>query len=106
MQLDLLFFFLMIRRPPRSTLFPYTTLFRSKYAGFVCGFLRAIARRRVDAFSEILLTRWRLGVFRYQYGRASREWPDGQDQPRPDPPGRRAAVDAVLVPVRAANHRQ
>src|SRR2546430_16240076 len=29
-QLVLFFFFLMIRRPPRSTLFPYTTLFRSK----------------------------------------------------------------------------
>src|SRR2546426_5427490 len=27
--LSSLFFFLMIRRPPRSTLFPYTTLFRS-----------------------------------------------------------------------------
>src|SRR2546429_7744476 len=27
--LFLFFFFLMIRRPPRSTLFPYTTLFRS-----------------------------------------------------------------------------
>src|SRR2546425_10290886 len=27
-----LFFFLMIRRPPRSTLFPYTTLFRSVFA--------------------------------------------------------------------------
>src|SRR3712207_9051609 len=27
-----LFFFLMIRRPPRSTLFPYTTLFRSHTA--------------------------------------------------------------------------
>src|SRR2546430_14391048 len=27
-----LFFFLMIRRPPRSTLFPYTTLFRSRPA--------------------------------------------------------------------------
>src|SRR3712207_7623584 len=27
--IDLCFFFLMIRRPPRSTLFPYTTLFRS-----------------------------------------------------------------------------
>src|SRR3712207_7539479 len=27
--IDLVFFFLMIRRPPRSTLFPYTTLFRS-----------------------------------------------------------------------------
>src|SRR6266478_1940097 len=26
---NILFFFLMIRRPPRSTLFPYTTLFRS-----------------------------------------------------------------------------
>src|SRR5689334_23904670 len=27
----LYFFFLLIRRPPRSTLFPYTTLFRSKW---------------------------------------------------------------------------
>src|SRR2546429_6172452 len=27
--INALFFFLMIRRPPRSTLFPYTTLFRS-----------------------------------------------------------------------------
>src|SRR3712207_8432209 len=30
--IDFDFFFLMIRRPPRSTLFPYTTLFRSTYA--------------------------------------------------------------------------
>src|SRR5205807_8359746 len=36
------FFFLMIRRPPRSTLFPYTTLFRSKLtrwmrrSGLIC----------------------------------------------------------------------
>src|SRR5438552_18226408 len=38
----LLFFFLMIRRPPRSTLFPYTTLFRS-------GDLRVVGRdREVD----------------------------------------------------------
>src|SRR3712207_8047588 len=29
----MIFFFLMIRRPPRSTLFPYTTLFRSRLAG-------------------------------------------------------------------------
>src|SRR3712207_7882764 len=27
----MMFFFLMIRRPPRSTLFPYTTLFRSSH---------------------------------------------------------------------------
>src|SRR5258707_13888731 len=33
------FFFLMIRRPPRSTLFPYTTLFRSAHA-----LLRAVSR--------------------------------------------------------------
>src|SRR2546427_10851746 len=31
--LDPRFFFLMIRRPPRSTLFPYTTLFRSPTGG-------------------------------------------------------------------------
>src|SRR2546429_9696281 len=31
----IIFFFLMIRRPPRSTLFPYTTLFRSHVR--VCG---------------------------------------------------------------------
>src|SRR3989440_12749326 len=31
----LLFFFLMIRRPPRSTLFPYTTLFRSLANGWI-----------------------------------------------------------------------
>src|SRR3989442_15217956 len=30
MHIVLFFFFLMIRRPPRSTLFPYTTLFRSE----------------------------------------------------------------------------
>src|SRR5258708_31175416 len=31
-------FFLMIRRPPRSTLFPYTTLFRSlRFIGFLLG---------------------------------------------------------------------
>src|SRR5690606_22568369 len=29
-RVDFLFFFLLIRRPPRSTLFPYTTLFRSR----------------------------------------------------------------------------
>src|SRR2546429_5869434 len=33
--LDIFFFFLMIRRPPRSTLFPYTTLFRSWKEGIV-----------------------------------------------------------------------
>src|SRR5260221_6140105 len=31
------FFFLMIRRPPRSTLFPYTTLFRSSGGSIMLG---------------------------------------------------------------------
>src|SRR3712207_8819098 len=43
-----LFFFLMIRRPPRSTLFPYTTLFRS--GGRARG--RRPARRPRDLASD------------------------------------------------------
>src|SRR5437660_12925489 len=39
------FFFLMIRRPPRSTLFPYTTLFRS-HAG--CDVRRRVRRDHGD----------------------------------------------------------
>src|SRR3989454_10608114 len=41
-----LFFFLMIRRPPRSTLFPYTTLFRSRGAGQATMTLRGGRRAR------------------------------------------------------------
>ena len=37
-------FFLMIRRPPRSTLFPYTTLFRSTIGGNLFG--DAVQRKR------------------------------------------------------------
>src|SRR5258708_26527937 len=42
------FFFLMIRRPPRSTLFPYTTLFRSRYPRIEDGTLIRGAGRFVD----------------------------------------------------------
>src|SRR3712207_7024109 len=41
-------FFLMIRRPPRSTLFPYTTLFRSLRGG-------RYTMRLGDRFSEVCL---------------------------------------------------
>src|SRR2546423_8274287 len=41
----LFFFFLMIRRPPRSTLFPYTTLFRSVFEALVL-FARERSSRR------------------------------------------------------------
>src|SRR5256885_3303573 len=40
-----LFFFLMIRRPPRSTLFPYTTLFRSGLRARTGAGARCAARR-------------------------------------------------------------
>src|SRR3712207_7488455 len=36
MSIESCVFFLMIRRPPRSTLFPYTTLFRSRHAVCQC----------------------------------------------------------------------
>src|SRR5256885_7907117 len=42
------FFFLMIRRPPRSTLFPYTTLFRSHHAARGGARLRRASFRRHD----------------------------------------------------------
>src|SRR6202522_3024397 len=37
LNLNVCFFFLMIRRPPRSTLFPYTTLFRSMMSACLPG---------------------------------------------------------------------
>src|ERR1044071_9003899 len=36
-------FFLMIRRPPRSTLFPYTTLFRSRWSSWPASFSSSLA---------------------------------------------------------------
>src|SRR5260370_42620355 len=42
------FFFLMIRRPPRSTLFPYTTLFRSRFGQVSRGAARAATSSGVD----------------------------------------------------------
>src|SRR3712207_8041763 len=42
-----LFFFLMIRRPPRSTLFPYTTLFRS-LVPLPLALAEALQSQRVD----------------------------------------------------------
>src|SRR5438132_5578700 len=52
-----IFFFLMIRRPPRSTLFPYTTLFRSygiEQRAIDDGIVKARIRRAlVDGLSHV-----------------------------------------------------
>src|SRR5260221_8488552 len=53
----MLFFFLMIRRPPRSTLFPYTTLFRSLQAGG-CAFELAEHVQRATELVRRLGGRW------------------------------------------------
>src|SRR5438034_9620275 len=53
-----LIFFLMIRRPPRSTLFPYTTLFRSESARHPPSlYLCRRARRRAAVHSVLLRLR-------------------------------------------------
>src|SRR5437588_3576108 len=51
----LFFFFLMIRRPPRSTLFPYTTLFRSEFHHLVTEVLRVSNPRWLLDFAELLV---------------------------------------------------
>src|SRR5256885_10840012 len=61
----------MIRRPPRSTLFPYTTLFRSlarvwrgsSDPGDAATLERYAARRRLDAAATIRVTDFLAGAF-------------------------------------------
>src|SRR6476469_298679 len=55
------FFFLMIRRPPRSTLFPYTTLFRSRDHGCEWALARA-ARIHMAARDQSPVRRLRRGA--------------------------------------------
>src|SRR2546430_8879712 len=51
------FFFLMIRRPPRSTLFPYTTLFRSLQTPCARHRCACIVLQRMEACSDRKSTR-------------------------------------------------
>src|SRR5439155_15851178 len=53
------FFFLILRRPPTSTLFPYTTLFRSRYATWITAGLGGFV---VDLYGA--LNEWQLAVHR------------------------------------------
>src|SRR3712207_9146298 len=65
----------MIRRPPRSTLFPYTTLFRSG--------ANATAARRVELPNEALDQRFASGM-------------GGHEQHQPGPAGRRGGPGQVV----------
>src|SRR3712207_7506491 len=63
----LYFFFLMIRRPPRSTLFPYTTLFRSGTKMMATGEIMAIGENFESAFLK--------GIRSLEIGRYNLEHP-------------------------------
>src|SRR3712207_3768742 len=52
-----LFFFLMIRRPPRSTLFPYTTLFRSVSSSIKLGARLVYDERKIEPIKENNVTK-------------------------------------------------
>ena len=52
--IGLFLFFLMIRRPPRSTLFPYTTLFRSNTR-------KEISGRLIGAYETVFGIGWAIG---------------------------------------------
>src|SRR3712207_9306226 len=60
-------FFLMIRRPPRSTLFPYTTLFRSPTTGLHFADIEKlleVLQRLVDAGNTVLVIEHNLDVIK------------------------------------------
>src|SRR2546430_2869726 len=55
----LFFFFLMIRRPPRSTLFPYTTLFRSSFGSITLFLLPGdLGFQDLDSFLDLGVARF------------------------------------------------
>src|SRR3989442_6426501 len=104
------FFFLMIRRPPRSTLFPYSTLFRTRRpdSGRVRpGKTVAVEKRRTD-----LGSRWRVAASRA--GRADRRTAPGGRRHHYQRPGDASArrvsalrrhADAWAVPGAASDDR-
>src|SRR5216684_8788687 len=69
------FFFLMIRRPPRSTLFPYTTLFRSRAQTRAVPGAAGHSRRRGRRSPPLGAPRVRQRPAAPIFGRADREWP-------------------------------
>src|ERR1043165_3453620 len=69
-----LFFFLMIRRPPRSTLFPYTTLFRSRLrAGFLSLLQRRVCVRKGCKAEGALVLAYRRHLARRAFGQSKVE---------------------------------
>src|SRR5439155_24861991 len=68
--LAILYFFLLLRRPPRSTLFPYTTLFRSHLSVTTAQFIGQTMVEREQLIDEIL-TAMNLSLGGYPFVRIS-----------------------------------
>src|SRR3989475_13279809 len=106
----------MIRRPPRSTLFPYTTLFRSPSVGLHEPGARRLAgaekrapavasrlacprhRDHAATFSRRGRAATRLGHRLARHARARRAEGRLSLEPEPPPPGRDAVADVDLTP--------
>src|SRR5206468_12725661 len=68
-----IFFFLLLRRPPRSTLFPYTTLFRSgRWAGLVCDRRRHVRGDGGDHLAVLRVEEAHLDLRRHERAGAGR----------------------------------
>src|SRR5260370_38229392 len=81
----LFFFFLMIRGPPSSTLFPYTTLFRSAGTGLLACIVAGIgasAGARLAGVGAICACRGRLAVQRSVHDLASLQYQRTSSLPR------------------------
>src|SRR5699024_12424588 len=99
----ILFFFLM-RPPPRSTLFPYTTLFRSRLATAYSSRPASASRRSTPASPPAETARRNRPIARpSSAGRPSS--PPSQNRSPPDPPGPgHASTRAELMSPTPAQH--
>src|SRR2546427_4762453 len=70
----------MIRRPPRSTLFPYTTLFRSELSSYPAECRLQIERRTLPGESDAQIEAELLGVLEGQRARSEEHTSELQSQ--------------------------
>src|SRR5205823_609749 len=104
-----LFSFLMIRPPPRSTLFPYTTLFRSGNPGRVDEQTDrgiAVAKQQASAVTSVFQVHWEPESWRHPGGlsrlRYSHARLQDQDRARRERRVRRGGLRAAQDPARGA----
>src|ERR1035438_10837432 len=87
-------FFLMIRRPPRSTLFPYTTLFRSLVGGIHYGRVTRVDDIQIDPTSDRKSTRLNSSHLGISYAVFCLKKQTLQDN-QPDRPARSGFHDSI-----------